>query len=239
MSTRWDPLRDSLIAADFHQVVPPDAFAEWEYINDRNTRVRFAPNVLLVEAVDGTAADDFDRAHRGACPSDHAIPDGGAAPERVTLIAGSDEAGKGERERSIAVAAVLMPRAMEGEALARGVRDSKSCTAAEVQELARWIEGAFAHSTQAIHPSLRAEALRAHASNETRLLTAMHAHCLRALHAKAAFSLARVDRFAPNRPVAAALALTHPLTLIDECVRGERHLAVAAASILARAVSLR
>ena len=85
MSTRWDPLRDSLIAADFHQVVPPDAFAEWEYINDRNTRVRFAP----------------------------------------------------------------------------------------------------------------------------------------------------------NRPVAAALALTHPLILIDECVRGERHLAVAAASILSRAVSLR
>ena len=180
MSTRWDPLRDSLIAADFHQVVPPDAFAEWEYINDRNTRVRFAPNVLLVEAVDGTAADDFDRAHRGACPSDHAIPDGGAEPERVTLIAGSDEAGKGERERSIAVAAVLMPRAMEGEALARGVRDSKSCTAAEVRELARWIESAFAHCTQAIHPSLRAEALHAHASNETRLLTAMHAHCSRA-----------------------------------------------------------
>ena len=230
-------MRDSLSAADFHQVVPPDPFAEWEYLNDRNTRVRYAAGVLLVEAVDSTVADDFDRAHRAALPSDRDIPDGGEAPERVAAIAGSDEAGKGERERPIAVAAVLVLRAMEGEALARGVRDSKSCNAMEVRELARWITRNFHYATHVIAPSCRAEALREHGGNETRLLSAMHAQCLRALHVQSAFSLARVDRFAPNRPVARALESTHQALLIDECVRGERHLAVAAASILARSLA--
>ncbi len=234
---RFEPLRDSLIAADFHQMIPPDAFAEWEYLNDRNTRVRYAEGVLLVEAVDAAHADEFDRVHRTALPSDRALPDGGEPPLHLSASAGSDEAGKSERDRFLAVAAVVVPVAREGEALARGVRDSKSCSAGEVRELARWIAGAFEHATHAIHPSLRGDALRAHGGNESRLLTSMHAQCLRQLHARSAFSLARVDRFAPNRQVASALAVTHPTTIIDECVRGERFIAVAAASLLASAAS--
>ncbi len=234
-SQRFDPLREMLGRHDFHAVVPPDAIAEWECADDRGTRVRYWPGTLLVECGDDARALEFDRVHRCAMPSDRELPDGGDAPERVALVAGSDEAGKGERDRALAVCAVALPVAREAEAIARGVRDSKSCSADEVADLARWIAARFAHAERVVDCDARDAALRAHGGNETRLLAALHAECLRELHARAPFALARVDRFAPNRPVAAAFRTA----IVDECVRGERHAACAAASILARAATLR
>lgn len=229
-SRRFDPLRELLERNDFHPVVPPDAIAEWEYGDDRGTRVRYWDGTLLVECDGPGRADEFDRVHRCALPSDRDLPDGGREPERVDALAGSDESGKGERDRAIAVASVLVPRDREEEAIARGVRDSKSCSSAEVAELARWIAREFEHRVEVIGARARAESLRAHGGNETRLLASMHVACLRDLHARRPFALARVDRFAPDRPVAAAFREA----IVDECVRGERHVACAAASILAR-----
>ncbi len=208
--------------------------AQWEFCDDRRTRVLLCASSLLVEAEEEFDADEFDRRHRLALPSDHDIPDGGEAPLRVTLVAGSDEAGKSESDRAMAVAAVALPMEFEEDAIARGLRDSKTCAAQEIAELAEWIESRFAFCTRVIPVSEREQELRAHGGNESRLLASMHADCLRRLYALEEFAIARVDRFAPNRPVAAALASTHPQLLVDECVRGERFPAVAAASVLAR-----
>jgi ribonuclease HIII len=123
----------------------------------------------------------------------------------------------------------VIPVEREAEALARGVRDSKCCSDAEIVDLSRWLTANFAHELQMCAATERDAALRAAGGNETRLLAGMHAACLHALFARSPFALARVDRFAPRRPVAAAF----PLAIIDECVRGERHVACAAASILA------
>jgi len=220
---------------DFHPVIPPDALAEWECVDDRGTRVRSWSGTILVEAEDEHRAEEFDRLHRVGMPSDGSLPDGGDPPQKVRVIAGSDEAGKGERERPIAVAAVVVPVDAEREALARGVRDSKLCTAGEIAELARWIGGKFGHAERVVEAAARADALRAHGGNETRLLAAMHAECVTEVaRRKETVLLARVDRFAPNRPVGRAC----PQLIVDECVRGERHVACAAASILARAISI-
>lgn len=232
---RFEALRATLVRHDFHAVVPPDALAEWEYVDDRALRVLGWRGVVLVEARDGALAEDFDRLHRLAFPSDSAIPDGGGPPELVTVIAGSDESGKGERGRPLAVAAVAISVEAEGEALARGVRDSKLCTASEVVELARWITKNLGHAGRVIDADARARALRESGGNETRLLARLHSDCLRELHGRAPFSIARVDRFAPSRPVAALFRDA----VVDECIRGERHVACAAASILARAATLR
>lgn len=234
-STRLAPLRELLERHDFHAVSPPDALGEWEYHHDDGVRVRGAAGLVLVEAEDERLADDFDARHRVAFPSDRAIPDGGDAPERVGVIAGSDESGKGERERALVVAAVAVPVVGEHELLARGVRDSKMCTQAEIASIARWIAAHCAHAVEVVERDDRSEALKAHGGNETRLLAAMHARALARLHEVRAFGVARVDRFAPNRPVAAILAGSHAGVIVDECSRGERHVACAAASIVARA----
>ena len=228
-------LREMLARNDFHAVVPPDALAEWECADDRGTRVRSWAGTVLVEAEDEQRADEFDRVHRIALPSGRAVPDGGDPPQQVRMIAGSDEAGKGDRSRRLVVASVAVPVEAEREVLARGVRDSKLCTAGEVAELARWIRGRFAHAERVVEPGARADALRAHGGNETRLLAAMHAECvMEVARRETEVMLARVDRFAPNRPVGRAC----PDLIVDECVRGERHVACAAASVLARATSI-
>ena len=238
VSTRMEPLRELLERHDFHAVSPPDALGEWEYRHDDGVRVRGAAGLVLVEAADERLADDFDARHRHALPSDREIPDGGEAPERVAVIAGSDESGKGERERALAVVAVAVPVSGEHELLARGVRDSKMCTQAEIGSIARWIADHCAHAVEMVAREGREVALKAHGGNETRLLAAMHARALARLHGERGFSIARVDRFAPNRPVAAILAGALAGVIVDECARGERHVACAAASIVARAVVL-
>lgn len=239
LSTRLSPLRELLERHDFHAVSPPDALGEWEYHHDDGLRVRGGGGLVLVEADNERLAGEFDVRHRMALPSDREIPDGGEPPERVEVIAGSDESGKGERDRALAVAAVAVPVAAEQELLSRGVRDSKMCTQAEIASLARWISAHCAHAVEVVACDARDESLKAHGGNETRLLAAMHARALAGLHGSAAFPLARVDRFAPNRPVAAILAGSHAGVIVDECARGERHLACAAASIMARAATLR
>jgi ribonuclease HII len=230
-STRLEPLREQLARDGFRAVLPPDGIAEWECADARGIRIRAWQGVVMVEAPDDALADAFDRRHRQAFPSDRAIPDGGDPPEHVTLVAGSDESGKGERRLPLAVAAVAIPLDAEAEVLARGVRDSKLCTASEVAELARWIVHHFDHAVRQLDAVARADALHEAGGNETRLLAELHAGCLRELHASAPFALARVDRFAPGRPVAALFREV----IVDECIRGERHIACAAASILARA----
>lgn len=233
-STRLEPLRALLERHDFHAVSPPDALGEWEYRHDDGVRVRGGGGLVVVETLDPRLAEDFDARHRIALPSDREVPDGGEAPERVAVIAGSDESGKGEREGALAVAAVAVPVAGELELLARGVRDSKTCAQAEIASLARWIAGHCAHAVEVLGCEDREAARRAHGGNESRLLAAMHARALMALHGRMAFAVARVDRFAPNRPVAAILAASLRGVVVDECSRGERHVACAAASIIAR-----
>lgn len=237
-SSRFGPLREALARADFRAIAPPDALAEWELSDGEGTRVRIGVGFVLVEARGWPEAERFDARFRTALPSERDVPDGGEPPERVAAIAGSDESGKAEHDRVLAVSAVVMPLALEDEALARGVRDSKHCTAAEIAGLARWICAACTHEVRTVAQASRTDALRAHGGNESRLLAAMHADCLRSLHARAQFPLARVDRFAPSRPVASILATTHAELLVDECARAERHVCAAAASILARAHAL-
>jgi ribonuclease HII len=228
------PLREALARGDFHPEAPPDALAEWECHDDAGTRVLGACDFVLVECAGQHAAEEFDRAFRRALPSDGPLLDGGPAPERVLVVAGSDESGKGDRAQALAVAAVAVPVADEARALEHGVRDSKDCARSEIPELARWIARHFAHEIRRIAPEEREAALRAHGGNESRLLAAMHAECVAGLRARVEFPLAIVDRFAPGRPVAALLARTAGGLIVDECVRGERHVACAAASIVAR-----
>jgi ribonuclease HII len=234
-SARFVPLREALARGDFRAVTPPDPFGEWECVDGAGTRVRCAGSIVLVEARDDEAATAFDAQFRMAFPSEGDVPDGGAPPELVTWIAGSDESGKGDRSQALAVAAVAVPVELEDEALVRGVRDSKVCTRAEIAELARWIVARCPHAVETVERDRRDEALKSHGGNETRLLAAMHARVLVRVHGASSFTVARVDRFAPNRPVAAILAGSLQDVIVDECARGERHVACAAASIVARA----
>lgn len=152
----------------------------------------------------------------------------------VTL--GSDETGKGDYFGPLVVAAACVAPAQLDRLLAAGVTDSKKLSDTRARTLAGLLEAELPHEFSVLPPPLYNEAYgRARSVNV--LLADMHARALSRLLARCPDASAIVvDQFGHERLVADALArqaVGHPPLV--QTHRGERHPAVAAASILARA----
>jgi ribonuclease HIII len=149
---------------------------------------------------------------------------------------GSDEAGKGDYFGPLVVAAVCVEPAQEQRLREAGVTDSKRLKDQRVQLLAGMLERELPHERAQLMPELYNRAFE-RAGNLNRLLADMHARALARLHARCGTAVSVVvDRFAHPRLLESALARErpqHPPLL--QVTQGERHVAVAAASIVARA----
>lgn len=162
--------------------------------------------------------------------------DGGLPPPAGSM--GSDEAGKGDTFGPLAVAAVALDAAAVEEVRAAGVADSKTLTDARVKLLAARFADRLPHELRLLDPPAYHAAWTKAGRNVNKLLTALHADCLAALRARTGAKVAVVDRFAADSPVGKALAKSAPGLRVVEVPRAERHLATAAASVLARAAFL-
>jgi ribonuclease HIII len=152
---------------------------------------------------------------------------------------GSDEAGKGDYFGPLVVAAV---RAGPDDAawLAEiGVADSKVLADDKARRLAGQIEARLDHQIVRLDPPAY-NARHAAVRNVNIVLGALHAEAIAALLGRHAdVRLALVDRFGDERHVADPLRARVPvLPRIVQVPRAERHPAVAAASVLARAAFL-
>lgn len=156
--------------------------------------------------------------------------------EMTGVTLGSDEAGKGDYFGPLVVAAVCVAPAQEAHLRAAGVTDSKRLSDDRARLLAGFVESEVPHEYSELMPENynRAHAL---AKNVNVLLADMHARALSRLHARCpAAEAIVVDQFAAEPVLARALdraAAGHPP--LRQVTQGERHVAVAAASILARA----
>ncbi len=154
--------------------------------------------------------------------------------EFVTL--GSDETGKGDYFGPLVVAAVRLDPAHEARLRQAGVTDSKQLSDKRVQMLAGLLEREVSFEFSQLMPEAYNQAY-ARAKSVNRLLADMHARALARLHARCPDAQGIVvDQFADPGTLQAALAREcpdHPSLL--QVTKGERHVAVAAASILARA----
>lgn len=167
--------------------------------------------------------------------AEHPVDD--LALDRPTI--GSDEAGKGDYFGPLVVAAAFVTPELAATLLEAGVRDSKALTDPRARLLAGKIEGLCDVETIALDP----EAYNiqwAAAGNLNRLLADLHARAIAALLARNPDAeRVIVDKFADDRLVAGALrtAKARKVDLI-QVTRAERNVAVAAASIVARAAFL-
>ncbi len=190
------------------------------------------PDLFLERFVGGAAPE----------PSKVASPNsgGGDAPlplDRPTL--GSDEAGKGDYFGPLVVAAVHATEA-DAKALSDlGVTDSKALSDSRARLLAGRLEELLDHRVVVVQP---ADYNRRHAAagNLNVLLADLHAEALGDLAGRHPDAhTAVVDRFANEKVVAGALANRGiGFEQLIQVPRAERHAAVAAASILARAAFL-
>lgn len=147
---------------------------------------------------------------------------------------GIDESGKGDYFGPLVIAAVFVDATTQGELRLMEVRDSKKISDGRVLEMAPDIKTICPHSIIAIGPQKYNE-LYAKIKNLNRLLAWGHAKALETLLERVTCERAIADQFGDERLILNALQEKGRKIVLEQRTKAEADLAVAAASILARA----
>jgi ribonuclease HIII len=147
---------------------------------------------------------------------------------------GIDESGKGDYFGPLVIAAVFVDAITERELTLMNVRDSKKISDGRILDTAPEIRMLCPHSIIAIGPQ-RYNELYAKIRNLNRLLAWGHAKALETLLDKVSCRRAIADQFGDERLILNALQEKGRTIVLEQRHKAESDLAVAAASILARA----
>ena len=147
---------------------------------------------------------------------------------------GIDESGKGDYFGPLVIAAVFVDATTQGELRLMEVRDSKKISDGRVLEMAPDIKTICPHSVIAIGPQKYNE-LYTKIKNLNRLLAWGHAKALENLLERVICERAISDQFGDERLILNALQEKGKKIVLEQRTKAESDLAVAAASILARA----
>jgi ribonuclease HIII len=158
-----------------------------------------------------------------------------AAKRRVI---GVDESGKGDFFGPLVVAAFLASDSDLQKLQEIGVRDSKLIADKKLLTIDKQLRSSFSHAVVVYSPE---EYNRQYASikNLNKLLAEGHARAIAAVLAKHKADLAISDKFGKSELVERALRERGVRINLQQFIRGEEILQVAAASILARAAFIR
>jgi ribonuclease HIII len=160
------------------------------------------------------------------------------------LWAGSDESGKGDYFGPLVVAAVCLNKAQAAALLQIGVKDCKELTDKKILALATVVkEKAQAFSVLPLKPAAynkRYAELHTQGENLTLLLTSGHFNALsKVLEQEPACKWVLIDQFTKKTELLEKLKKNWPqLEHVQQQPRAEEDIAVAAASVLARAAFL-
>lgn len=151
---------------------------------------------------------------------------------------GTDESGKGDYFGPLVVAGVFIAENQKRVLKELGVKDSKRFSDRRVQEFAQLIRKGYKHSLVIIGPEKYNE-LYMKLRNMNRILAWAHSRAIENILEEVHCSLAITDQFGDKAYVLNALMKKGKNIELIQKPRGEEDLAVAAASILARAEFLR
>ena len=151
---------------------------------------------------------------------------------------GTDESGKGDYFGPLVVAGVYLPDGQEDVLRELGVKDSKRTSDNRVRELAALIKAGYKHSVVTIGPE-KYNDLYAKLRNLNKLLAWAHARVIENILEGTRAPLVITDQFGDERFVQNALMKKGRTIELVQKVRAEEDMAVAAASILARAEFLK
>jgi ribonuclease HIII len=147
---------------------------------------------------------------------------------------GIDESGKGDYFGPLVIAAVFVNPTTQGELTLMNVRDSKKISDGRILDMALDIRTICPHSIIAIGPQ-RYNEMYAKIRNLNRLLAWGHAKALETLLDKVSCGRAIADQFGDEQLILNALQEKGRTIALEQRHKAESDLAVAAASILARA----
>jgi ribonuclease HIII len=151
---------------------------------------------------------------------------------------GTDESGKGDYFGPLVIAGVFLEDAQQGVLKELGVKDSKSLSDNRSRDLAEIIKKGYPHSVVSIGPEKYNE-LYDKLRNLNRILAWGHARVIENILAEVPSSQAITDQFGDRLFVISALMKKGRQIELIQRPKAEEDLAVAAASILARAEFLK
>ncbi len=151
---------------------------------------------------------------------------------------GSDESGKGDYFGPLVIGAVYLPDGQAPVLRELGVKDSKRTSDNRCRELAEVIKRGYKHSVVAIGPE-RYNELYERLQNLNRILAWAHARAIENILGEVPCKLAITDQFGDRGYVLQALMQKGKTIELVQKPRAEEDMAVAAASILARAEFLK
>lgn len=148
---------------------------------------------------------------------------------------GVDESGKGDVFGPLVVAGVILTPDLEVTLARHGVRDSKTLSIKQILQLAREIRENCPVEVLVLRPPDYNVAYEQHGRNLNRLLAWAHAQVIVKLSHYVPVSKAVSDQFGDESLLVEALATEGCQIMLEQRPRAESDLAVAAASIIARA----
>ncbi len=147
---------------------------------------------------------------------------------------GTDESGKGDYFGPLVIAGVYLPDGQEAVLKEFGVKDSKRTSDNRARELAEVIKRGYAHSVVSIGPE-RYNELYSRLSNLNRILAWGHSRVIENILERVNCRLAITDQFGDKAFVLNALMKKGRRIELVQRPKAEEDMAVAAASLLARA----
>ena len=151
---------------------------------------------------------------------------------------GTDESGKGDYFGPLVVAGVFVPEEQQNVLTELGIRDSKKISDNRIRELATLLKNGYKHSLVAIGPE-RYNELYTKLRNLNKILAWAHSRAIENILEEVNCSVAVTDQFGDKSFVLNALMKKGREIELIQRPKAEEDLAVAAASILARAEFLR
>lgn len=156
---------------------------------------------------------------------------------KLTPMIGMDEAGKGDFFGPLCISAIYADSEGIKELSKMGVRDSKSISDQTILKIAQEIQKKYPYTTIRLFPQKYNE-LYTQFKNLNRLLGWAHVAALSDLSQKTGCTNAILDQFANKSLVESFIKQKKLNVQLEQRVRGEEDVVVAAASILARAAFL-
>ena len=151
---------------------------------------------------------------------------------------GTDESGKGDFFGPLIVASVLVNDDNRQKFIDLGIKDSKKLTDTKIVELAAKIKANSIHSVVVMTP-LKYNELYAKFNNLNKLLAWGHARAIENILEKTTCKYALADKFGDESLIQNALMKNGKTIKLEQMVRAESDIAVASASVLARAEFVR
>ncbi len=143
---------------------------------------------------------------------------------------GTDEAGKGDYFGPLVVAGVVLKPEKEDKFLRLGIKDSKRLSSARIAYLAEEIKKLAVYNIEVISPE-EYNKIYEEVGNLNKILSMFHIKVIEKLIDKTGAKIVVVDKFSKNSGISGYL---NGKVKVEEIEKGERDIACAAASILAR-----